>query len=516
MASMEMNAAPEEEAVFEGVAESRQTLAFHNTTDPSIQEPEPQQVATLMPGEQGPSKSLQVHSGDTIRLKVNARYETTPAQVQGLEGIATEVVGAVEKTASRLESSGVSEGINGLGATGALANDQQEAPQAHLNYLVYDEDYQLVDQGFVAVSEAAAVGAKNPDAAPEELALEVPIEEDGFVYAYLSNGVANSSTPVYFDDFTVEQQSFIVQVDDFYPFGASFDQNQNRVLANKYLYQDQELQNDLGLNWYQFKWRMHDPLLGRFTSVDPLSEQFYHNSTYAFSENKVIAHIELEGLEAVRAPRPGARRAGGDIARIRSTVADAARIARSKHPSGFATIAMSRGEALDFTRTTTYSTSRGNSTNSTGSSSGTNLGFEDNQHTFGNTAGNFGKVLNDVRSFAQQVVDNAEKIEVTESFAEFGAFEVSLGSVMMVDDVETTMTLSDLEDQYNNAVIGIARGDMSAEEFGNLDPREQTTRILGARIQAGPSPFGIVQQKIQESEEVGTVRRNELYIRQGN
>ena len=140
--------------------------------------------------------------------------------MQGLEGIATEVAGAVQKTASGLKSSGVSEGLNGLGATSALANDQQEAPQAHLNYLVYDEDYQLVDQGFVAVSEAAAVGAKNPDAAPEELALEVPIEEDGFVYAYLSNGVAdvsvpangpvaNNGTPVYFDDFTVEQQSWV-------------------------------------------------------------------------------------------------------------------------------------------------------------------------------------------------------------------------------------------------------------------------------------------------------------------
>ena len=242
-ASMEASTALVEEAVFEGVAESRQTLAFHNTTDPSIAEPEPQQVATLMPGEQGLSKSLQVHSGDTIRLKVNARYETTPQQVQGLEGIATEVVGAVQKLASGLESSGVSEGISGLGATGALANDQAEKPQAHLNYLVYDEDYQLVDQGFVAVSEAAAVGAKNPSAAPEELALEVPIEEDGFVYAYLSNGVAdgvaNSGTPVHFNDFTVAQQSYIVAVHDLYPFGADFDQSLDQMvgLNGKYSYQ---------------------------------------------------------------------------------------------------------------------------------------------------------------------------------------------------------------------------------------------------------------------------------------
>jgi hypothetical protein len=43
---------------------------------------------------------------------------------------------------------------------------------------------------------------------------------------------------------------------------------------------------------------MHDPAIGRFMVVDPLAEDFYYNSPYAFSENKVIAHVELEGLEA--------------------------------------------------------------------------------------------------------------------------------------------------------------------------------------------------------------------------
>ncbi len=38
--------------------------------------------------------------------------------------------------------------------------------------------------------------------------------------------------------------------------------------------------------------------IGRFTTHDPLSEQFLYNSPYAFSENKVTSHVELEGLEA--------------------------------------------------------------------------------------------------------------------------------------------------------------------------------------------------------------------------
>jgi RHS repeat-associated protein len=47
-----------------------------------------------------------------------------------------------------------------------------------------------------------------------------------------------------------------------------------------------------------FTYRVHDARLGRFLSLDPLAPDYPHNSPYAFSENNVIAMIELEGLEA--------------------------------------------------------------------------------------------------------------------------------------------------------------------------------------------------------------------------
>lgn len=66
-------------------------------------------------------------------------------------------------------------------------------------------------------------------------------------------------------------------------------------------FQGQRFDDDLGLNWVQFKWRNHDPQIGRFIEIDPLAEDYVYNSTYAFSENKVTNHVELEGLEAVSA-----------------------------------------------------------------------------------------------------------------------------------------------------------------------------------------------------------------------
>ena len=42
---------------------------------------------------------------------------------------------------------------------------------------------------------------------------------------------------------------------------------------------------------------MHDPRVGRFFGVDPLTAKYPWNSPYAFSENRVIDRNELEGLE---------------------------------------------------------------------------------------------------------------------------------------------------------------------------------------------------------------------------
>ena len=42
---------------------------------------------------------------------------------------------------------------------------------------------------------------------------------------------------------------------------------------------------------------MHDPRVGRFFAVDPLFREYPWNSTYAFSENRLLDGVELEGLE---------------------------------------------------------------------------------------------------------------------------------------------------------------------------------------------------------------------------
>ncbi|MFY7936309.1 MAG: DUF6443 domain-containing protein [Flavobacterium sp.] len=75
---------------------------------------------------------------------------------------------------------------------------------------------------------------------------------------------------------------------------------QNSVNANNFKFQNQESIVDFGLNVNFFKYRPFDPQIGRGWQIDRLADKYVHNSPYAFSENKVTNHIELDGLEAVK------------------------------------------------------------------------------------------------------------------------------------------------------------------------------------------------------------------------
>ena len=64
----------------------------------------------------------------------------------------------------------------------------------------------------------------------------------------------------------------------------------------RYGFNGQEKDDEFNGN-YAFEYRILDPRLGRFLSVDPLESEYPWNSTYAFAENRVIDGRDLEGRE---------------------------------------------------------------------------------------------------------------------------------------------------------------------------------------------------------------------------
>lgn len=71
----------------------------------------------------------------------------------------------------------------------------------------------------------------------------------------------------------------------------------------QYRFNGQEWQDELGLNWYTYRYRNYDPTYARFFGVDPVSEDYYNITTYQFAHNNPVWKIEIEGLEG--APTTG-------------------------------------------------------------------------------------------------------------------------------------------------------------------------------------------------------------------
>jgi RHS repeat-associated protein len=93
----------------------------------------------------------------------------------------------------------------------------------------------------------------------------------------------------------------LISATDYYAFGMEMPERKYRMKSYRYGYQGQELDNEIEGegNSLNYKYRMHDPRLGRFFTVDPLAGKYSYNSPYAFSENRVIDGLEWEGLEVV-------------------------------------------------------------------------------------------------------------------------------------------------------------------------------------------------------------------------
>ena len=91
----------------------------------------------------------------------------------------------------------------------------------------------------------------------------------------------------------------VISANDYYPFGSPMPERTFSSDSYRYGAQGQEKVDEISGsgNHYEFKFREYDPRLGRFWSIDPLFRKYPWNSGYAFSENRVVDGIDLEGLE---------------------------------------------------------------------------------------------------------------------------------------------------------------------------------------------------------------------------
>jgi RHS repeat-associated protein len=108
--------------------------------------------------------------------------------------------------------------------------------------------------------------------------------------------LATETTPGYVAYYTAE----ILSSTDYYPFGF---QMPGRVYEGDYRYgfngKEQDPETYGKGNIYDYGFRIYNPRIGRFLTIDPFLKTFPFYTPYQFSANMPIAAVDLDGLEAV-------------------------------------------------------------------------------------------------------------------------------------------------------------------------------------------------------------------------
>lgn len=260
----------------------------------------------------GPGLVLKVMAGDTLQIGVKAFY-TSPS------GSATQPVAPLEEMMRAVLGvfSGGMPGVGkGGGADGTVSPfadkltgegwrrlQQREPvtqaggrPGAYLNYLLFDEQLNLVgDQS----------GVKQVAAAPGKLQVlgngPAVMKRSGYLYVFLSN---ESPQDVYFDDLTVTMRHGpVMEETHYYPFGLAMPGISvramraplNRIRFNGKALQQIDVSGVVEGAWYDYGARMYDPQIGRWLSPDKLSEQYESVSPYAYALNDPVNSVDPDG-----------------------------------------------------------------------------------------------------------------------------------------------------------------------------------------------------------------------------
>jgi RHS repeat-associated protein len=90
----------------------------------------------------------------------------------------------------------------------------------------------------------------------------------------------------------------VLQESSYYPFGATINTLQTLASnpANNYLYNHKELQQETGL--YDYGARFYDPVIARWTTIDPLAEKGKRWSPYNYGKDNPIRNIDPDGMWA--------------------------------------------------------------------------------------------------------------------------------------------------------------------------------------------------------------------------
>ena len=125
----------------------------------------------------------------------------------------------------------------------------------------------------------------------------------GYEYEYVLRDHLGNTRATFRDSNNdgVVTPSDICQINNYYPFGLNMEGNWSPSgcgAGNKFQYNGKELNSDFGLEWNDYGARFYDAAIGRFPTVDPLSEKMRRHSPYNYAFDNPIRFIDPDGMQA--------------------------------------------------------------------------------------------------------------------------------------------------------------------------------------------------------------------------
>jgi len=310
-ATMETEQAATETALFSNLDETRTAKPAGYPQDETT--PGNHDVAKLNAKDGGkkigPSLVLRVMAGDTIQIGARAFYKSTgPKNNKSVspEDMVASLLQVFGGTAASSSSHAARQAENLSPFRNFNSNDyqrlkekdadqnQQDKPKAYLNFALFDDQFNLVDQNS---------GVRQVKGEPDELqtlAVDMmPIEKSGFLYVYTSNETAQD---VFFDNVVVQDITGpLLEETHYYPFGLTMAGISASALPEKLVnrkkYNGIEFTDELDLDIYDAQLRNLDPQIGRWNQIDPKIENMEMWSPYVSNYDNPIRYNDFLGDE---------------------------------------------------------------------------------------------------------------------------------------------------------------------------------------------------------------------------